>query len=282
MSHAANPGCPVNGSDESKVTINGYIIRTMRTEYLGCVEVRKNGAVVYRENEDVRYFIGNDIQGEGKVPKIKPGTNITGGHTPQVILGSWSGGAHCCYKFVLLELGTKFRKLAELDAADGDYSHFEDLDKDGKYEFVTNDRTFAYWETSFAESPAPKIILRAQTDKEGRVEYRLAMDLMETRARSPEELRKRIDKIKSNEEWSDGVPPDLWSAMLDFIYSGHADLAWRTWNEAWPENKAAKGGFLGAFCDRLTRSPYFFDITKTITSAPPDCLSISRGTAADN
>jgi len=281
ISRAADTGCPVNGSDESKITVNGYTVRTMRSEFFGCVEVSKNGAVVYREADDLRYFIGNDIQGEGKVPSIKPGTNITGGRDPQVLIGSWSGGAHCCFKFRLLELGSKFRKLAELDAADGDYAHFEDLDKDGKYEFVGNDCTFAYWETSFAESPAPKVILRPTTDKEGRVEYRLATDLMQRPAPPPEETRKLVAKIKSNDEWSDGVPSALWSAILDFIYSGHPDLAWQIWNETWPESKPAKGGFLGAFCDRLTQSPYFFELTKTINSAPPDCFSISRGAATE-
>ena len=65
-----------------------------------------------------------------------------------------------------------------------------------------------------------------------------------------------------------------WSAMLELIYAGHSDLAWKIWEEAWPKNKPAKSGFLGAFCERLTQSPYFYEFYQTLTPTPPDYFSI--------
>lgn len=123
-------GCPTDGSDESKVVVNGYVVRTIRTDILGCLEVRKNGVVVYQESEDAGYYIGKNIEGTHGIPAIKLGTNVMGGQTPQVLIGSWSGGAHCCYSFRILELGKEFRVAAKLKADDSGGAHFEDVHKD--------------------------------------------------------------------------------------------------------------------------------------------------------
>jgi hypothetical protein len=151
---AIQPGCPARGSDEQKVTIPPYAIRTIRGETEACLEVKRSGVVVYRNNGELAYTIGNKVEDSENVPFIKPGTNITGGAEPQLIVNSWSGGAHCCYSFMVLQLGKEFRVVANLDAQDSEYAHFEDVDHDGKYEFVTNDWTFAYWHACTGRDPS--------------------------------------------------------------------------------------------------------------------------------
>lgn len=270
VAFAAEDGCPNSGTDEHKVTIQQYTVRTIRGDYEGCVEVWKNGNVVYRKTGDVAYYVGNNIDGNTAGPEIKPGTDITGSGQPQVIIGSWSGGAHSCYTFQVLQLGKEFHRVAALNAQDSDGAHFEDLDHDGKYEFVANDWTFAYWRTSFAESPAPRIILRPKTVGDGNVEYVLARDLMQKPAPTQEQLDHTIAEIKGEPAWNQHVPPALWAAMLELIYTGHPDLAWQVFDRSWPDKKPGKSGFLGAFCERLSSSNYF-DLPDT-TRLPPDCF----------
>jgi len=275
--HAEQSPCPAHGTDEHRVAINQYTLRTLRTDYQGCLEVRKDGRIVYRRDADESYTIGNNIEGAPGIPVIKPGTDMTASGEPQVIVGSWSGGAHCCYKFEVLQLGKEFRVVAELDAQDSGGAHFEDIDHDGKYEFVANDWAFAYWRTSFAESPAPKIILRPIAGTNDSDPYHLALDLMRKPAPSQTEFESKIAKIKSDEEWNHHVPPALWGGMLELIYSGHADLAWELFDRAWPSKKPGKYGFLGAFCERLSNSHYVYDLSGWLKGAPADCSVNSFG-----
>ena len=158
-------------------------------------------------------------------------------------------------------------------AEDSGGAHFEDLNHNGKYEFIGNDWTFAYWHASFAESPAPRVILRAKPGEKGTVEYRLAMDLMAKSPPSSEKFQNLVATVKGNENWSRFVPAVLWSEMLDFIYTGNPDLAWKLWDETWPTNRPSKGGFLGAFCERLSDSPYFTELEDNLGQTPPDCFS---------
>jgi hypothetical protein len=269
---AAERGCPLQGSDEHKTVIGQYTIRTIRGEMEGCLEIRKNAAVVYQENIASTYVVGNNIEGAPGIPEIKPGTDITGSGSPEVIVGSWSGGAHCCFSFRVFQLGNDFRLLANLDAKDSGGAHFEDIDHDGKHEFVANDWTFAYWHASFAESPAPKVILRPGADKYGNFEYKLALELMRKPAPSQAELNTTINKIKSQPEWKEHVPPSLWAVMLDMIYTGNASLAWEVLDQSWPKEKPGKRGFLGAFCERLSDSEYFFELSDSLNPHPADCF----------
>ncbi|MGC2112206.1 MAG: hypothetical protein WA655_21990 [Candidatus Korobacteraceae bacterium] len=254
------------------MTIQQYAVRTIRGEYQGCLEVRKAAEVIYRKNDASAYYIGNNIEGGPGIPEIKPGTDITGSGQPEVLVGSWSGGAHCCFGFQVLQLGKEFKVLATLDAKDSGGAHFEDINHDAKYEFIADDWAFAYWHTSFAESPAPTVILRPKAEENSYVEYHLALDLMSKPAPTRAQLDSTIASIKSDEAWDKDVPPVLWRAMLDLIYTGHPDLAWEIWDQSWPAKKPGKAGFLGAFCERLSTSDYFYDLSDTLQGHPADCF----------
>ncbi len=267
---ATERGCPSKESDERTVTIDQYTIRTVRTDDGGCVEIRKNGTLVYQESDASAYVMGNNIEGSPGIPQIKPGTDITGSGNPEVIVGSWSGGAHCCFSFEVFQLGKDFRRLVKLDAKDSGGAHFEDIDHDGKYEFISNDWTFAYWHASFAESPAPTVILRPQKDAYGNFGYELALGLMRKSAPSRARLEAIINEIRAEQDWKHRVPVSLWAAMLNLIYTGNAGLAWDVLDQAWPKEKPGKSGFLGAFCDRLGDSNYFDP--STLNPHPADCF----------
>jgi hypothetical protein len=280
------PACPQDGFDQQTAKFQDYVIRTIRTDGLGCLEVRKADTVVLQQSDAVAYGIGNSIYGEGQegIPDIPIGTDVTGGRIPEVIVWSWSGGAHCCFKFHVLQLGKQLLPVAEIDAEESDGAHFADVNHDGKYEFIGADWAFAYWHASFAQSPAPSIILRPHGSRTHKLTpedvsdsytYHLAFDLMERPAPTTAEFESLVQELKGKIDWRQGrVPPELWGAMLDFIYTGHPPLAWKLLDQSWPTGKLGKGGFTGAFCDQLRQSHYWGDLEEVVqdSHAPADCL----------
>jgi len=72
-----------------------------------------------------------------KIPLVPNGSDLTGNGRPDMMVTSWSGGAHCCFKHYIFELEPKLRVMAALDDGDTDLGHFEDLDHNGRYFYVT-------------------------------------------------------------------------------------------------------------------------------------------------
>ena len=60
--------------------------------------------------------------------------------------------------------------------------------------------------------------------------------------------------------------------MLNLIYTGHPERAWYVFDRSWPTKKPGEGGFLGAFCERLSDSDYFDDLSDTLKKHPADCF----------
>ena len=92
---------------------------------MGCVEVRNGGKLIYSKSDASACYIGNNIEGGPGIPDIKLGIDVTGSGSPEMIIGHWTGGAHCCFGFTVLELGKELRVVAELDAKDSGGAHFE-------------------------------------------------------------------------------------------------------------------------------------------------------------
>jgi hypothetical protein len=204
----------------------------------------------FRELKDLGYNISN-------VP-IAMGKDITGRGIPNLVVSEWTGGAHCCFHFYVFEIGSRFRKIAMLDAGHGDVAHFEDIQGDGRLEFVAADWTFAYWHAGFAQSPAPKVILAFRKGV-----YVLADDLMRKPRPTRNEIEDKIKETQGEESWKEGRPPPaLWSYMLDLIYTGNAPVAWQFFESAWLPNVPGKMKFLQDFRSQLTTSPYWKHIKK--------------------
>jgi hypothetical protein len=79
---------------------------------------------------------------------------------PNVILNIYTGGAHCCsvQQIFTFDPGTMTYAETEHDFGDPG-SRIEDLNHDGRFEFVTADDRFAYAFTDFASSGLPLQIL---------------------------------------------------------------------------------------------------------------------------
>jgi hypothetical protein len=76
--------------------------------------------------------------------------------TPEVVFNSFSGGAHCCAGIKVALKGTSgsWRQI-DIGSFDGSGDFVEDVDGDGRSEFVTVDNAFLYTFDSYVGSFAP-------------------------------------------------------------------------------------------------------------------------------
>ena len=197
-----------------------------------------------------------------------------------MIVSVWTGGAHCCLIQYVFELRPKFRLLATINADDDDESHFADLDGNGRYYYLTADWTFAYWPSSFAGSPVAGITLRyAADDREGG--YHLALDKMRKSAPTPAEWAKQVstarEVFRNVDVWEEPSTGEFWQILMDFIYSGNSQFAWRLFSEAWPAEVTKKDDWVESFCSILKASPYYSDLDKPLDGAPPACIAAKPG-----
>ena len=220
--------------------------------------VHKEKKVYYEA--DRRYSI-KTVENTDYVPKSGDPIetkDITGDGIPELIIGVWSGGAHCCFSVIIFSLGEELKKIAEIEGGDSSLE-FKDFEEDGLYEVVGSDWTFAYWETSFANSPAPQVVLRYLHGK-----YVLATDLMKKNSPGKKEIKAKIDEISHafarSAAFDDEVPPELWQYMLDLIYSGNGKIALTFFDKAWPDQREGKEEFLAAFKAQLAKSSYWPEI----------------------
>lgn len=81
------------------------------------------------------------------------------GGSPELVLTSYSGGAHCCTTYYIFTRDEgEVRNLLVLDV--GNYrSRFVDLNGDGTDEILHGDDEFAYYDYSYAESPGVRYVL---------------------------------------------------------------------------------------------------------------------------
>jgi hypothetical protein len=238
---------------------NGYLFRVYQTgDYFAArtMEVTRNDSLL--------------LAAQGAVSVVdtglaKLGNDITERGEPDALIEDYTGGAHCCFVYYVLELGKKFAVLDTLDTRDAG-ARFEDLDHDGRLDVITGDNTFAYWNAPFVSSPAPQVILSFH---DGR--YRVADHLMRRQAPSADSLQTQAEEVRADTMWGDytheagpeaRVPSELWRVMLDLIYTGHADLAWSFLDQAWPKTVAGKERFRAEFRKQLLTSRYYDGINR--------------------
>jgi hypothetical protein len=257
------PRTVASQSIEGKINEYMFRIKFRVEEWRGSLEILRN-------NQRVHYVEGGrfTVNTGAKVSNLPvAGKDITGDGTPDLVVEENSGGAHCCYSYVILSLGSELKKLAEIHSDDSQLK-FEDIDNDGIYELISRDWTFAYWETSFANSPAPTVIFRLKDTI-----YQFASDLMKKPAPQPEEISAWVADVKrsmdatpqeasqQDKRWAGGgVPSLLWNYMLQLIYSGNGEAAWKFIDSAWPQSRPGKQEFLDAFKRQLANSRYWQDL----------------------
>ena len=96
--------------------------------------------------------------------EVLPSRDLTGDGNSELILVIYSGGAHCCWTYLIATSRPKPAILARIYNERG--IGFEDLDHDGRTELVTLDGAFDYFDDSCHACTAfPLVILRFNGDE---------------------------------------------------------------------------------------------------------------------
>jgi hypothetical protein len=268
------------GNLKDVARVGQFVFKSYKSDESGsCLQVLRGRKVIFRRTLDSPdgYTLGQSADPNYAIPGITNGTDVTGRRRPDMIVSYFTGGAHCCMYHYVFELEPAFKLLATLYDADDDLSHFADLGKDGHYYYLTADWTFAYWWLSFAGSPSHSVVLRYVDDAIGG-SFHLAMDKMLTPAPTPKEWEKARGDVRGElrleeENMVNELPNVLWQEVLDLIYTGHSDLAWRFLDEVGPRAQQDPYPDLEAFCSTLKASPYWLDLAPTLKDAPPACIN---------
>lgn len=96
------------------------------------------------------------VQGWNLTPELQP---VRPGGLPELVLTEYSGGAHCCFTtYVFTQDLGRVENLGIIEG--GNYGlRFADLNGDGAKELVLGSDTLAYYDWSFATSPALMTVL---------------------------------------------------------------------------------------------------------------------------
>jgi hypothetical protein len=184
----------------------------------------------------------------------------TGDGTPDVAVEYYTGGAHCCFQITFFELGDTVRQLPTIDT-DNDRLTAIARKPGGGLRFESSEQVFAYWTIAYAMSPMPPVIY--EFNKKDELVPRF--DLMKKPAPTLAALRRKAaaakDKINLNpytspEDNFNDFEEAFWGEMLDLIYTGHEDLAWKYFDMVWPAKKRGKEKFLADFKEQLAQSSY--------------------------
>ncbi|BAS58939.1 hypothetical protein LBWT_49070 [Leptolyngbya boryana IAM M-101] len=92
--------------------------------------------------------------------------DLNGDQEPEVILDFFTGGAHCCTYSLIYHYDAKQQQYVESRAFWGNLGYqLQDLEGDGKVEFMSANDSFAYAFTSYAASAFPIQIWRFENGK---------------------------------------------------------------------------------------------------------------------
>lgn len=187
-------------------------------------------------------------------PSDAPDTDVTGDGVPEVLVAEWTGGAHCCFNLHVFQLRPTFR-MQRIEAEHSEVGLFVQADDDAALELRMPDWTFAYWKTGFARSPAPEMVLKF----DGR-EWHVSAALM--RQSMPEQAALVESKarwgqwsVNASGDWGGPGGEAPWGALLDLIYTGHAEQARQMLDDVWTADEAHKRAFWQDLVQRLRQSP---------------------------
>ncbi len=195
--------------------------------------IRRDGVLMHAEVATHIDFITSD-KGAADAPKLVP---ITSAAAHDLVIESFSGGAHCCFSIEVATMGDSFNISGAQDMRDAGAALFP-LPEGKLFGLRSADMAYAYRWTSFAASPAPEILLRYDADSG----LTLAADLMKKPAPTADKLQQMAAAMRTDKAWKDtgGSPPTAYlQTLLDLIYGGNLKTAQSYAIKAWPT--AVKG-----------------------------------------
>jgi predicted secreted protein len=256
----------ISKSDVRKV--NGYDIKILETpghDGKSYLLIERNGRLKKVFEGAAQFSFGDDASNtesdgaKGSATLVGSTPDKTGDGNPDVEVGYFSGGAHCCFVTFFFELGASVKVLPSFSTHNAELFAIGRNPKGG-LRFETFDDTFAYWLTDYADSPMPRVVLEFQKGV-----LRPNFDLMKKPAPSLAKLKEmaRAKRTKISLKPYRGVKGSgideevFWDVMLDLIYTGHEELAWQYLDLVWPAQKKGKELFIKDFKHTLSESPFW-------------------------
>ena len=171
---------------------------------------------------------------------------------PEVVGRDWNLSAKSSDTLYIVELNPDTGPTLIVDhtlfLSDDEFG-LHDSNGDGRLEIVNLSMRFAYWKTSFADSPLPTEIWAWRNGK-----LSVAFDLMK-KPLPPAEDRERLaadvcEALAAVE--GDGIEYQsyLWKPMVDYVYTGHPLEAREFFDAAWPRGRAGKEAFWNEFIEQ--------------------------------
>jgi hypothetical protein len=166
------------------------------------------------------------------------GTDVNNDGKPELIVQEYSGGAHCCYTYLIIGLRDGLPLIREIrNQVPVTFKTRED----GGVELNTGEGVFDYFLVPHANSVIPRIYMRLDGDRLVDVgsEHIADYDREIEKARgelTPEELDKLKKSTYSQGMLFDQLPTvqKVLTIVLNYLYSGRQDQAWRGLDEMWP------------------------------------------------
>jgi hypothetical protein len=213
--------------------------------------ITRNGEALFSKFAGQFWFVsvaGRQPSSSLHEPVLK---DINGDGVRDLIVEQYPVGGHCCWSYSVFSMGSKFKPVAEIGGFPSPMS-FQDVNGDSVYEIVGEDSTFYSWYAS------PRIILRYDS---GLGTYRLAASLMKRAAPTAEQMAAKAREFSKATRYA-GYPvaPEVYRYMLDLIYSGNAQSAWRFLELAWQATPQERQSFIATLRGQLNRSPYAAEI----------------------
>lgn len=249
-------------------SFQGYVVRIYGDVMIyggepGSFEIFHGGVRVHADDGDAddwnSFRIGSLNEDEKSHSLLRMGSDITGDGRPDLVVSEYTGGAHCCLRFHVFEIGDQFRYIQTIYAEHGNLVDFENVDDDPALELPMADWTFAYWPAGFVESPSPMVVLKYNGTR-----YEMAPNLMREAPLSQDELVQVATEIAASLEAelaAQRIPGSrLAQQMLDLIYSGNMEQAWELFDLSWPKGDGGKAAFLRDFRSRLATSPFWDEL----------------------
>jgi hypothetical protein len=152
------------------------------------------------------------------------GDDLNGDSYPDVVIETFSGGAHCCFGTQVYSLRPDAAVLILQKPESNAGGYFEDLNADGVFEFITYDDSFAYQYCPYAAGVSVKVIMAYDP---GQDRY------IPASPRFPEQY---TDEITTNKQRTLAAPGELgeWDSSnicavlplaLDYLYMGQSEEA---------------------------------------------------------
>jgi hypothetical protein len=189
-----------------------------------------------------------------QLPTIGAGDDFNSDGILEVLLTQYSGGAHCCYTVTVVEMSQPARIVAVIDAGNG-----MTAEKQPSGDILLNipDQSFDYWRAPHAGSPFPDVWYRL---KDHRLEVAIDKMLAAEPPLDDVTFAPRAAYIRTITTTDPkALNADLWSPMLDYLYSGREAECWRFFDACWPDDAPGKAEFKADFLGVLEASPRWRD-----------------------